>query len=64
MRSHKNYGIYKQIKQDIRDGRLMLHDKIYVCRSDEYLIYYELIKTDGLETMIVEEVLQFISKNG
>ncbi|MEZ2459288.1 hypothetical protein ACBR55_11975 [Salinicoccus roseus] len=66
MHNHKNYGVYKDIKQDMRDGRLMLHDKVWVDRYEDYIISYTYRREEiaDLEVMTVEEVLQFISKNG
>ena len=66
MNRHMNYGIYKDVKQDMRDGRLMLHDKVWVDRYDDYIISYTYRREESadLEVMTVEEVLQFISKNG
>ncbi|MFA7745088.1 hypothetical protein [Salinicoccus roseus] len=66
MHNHKNYGVYKDLKQDMRDGRLMLHDKVWVDRYGNYIIHYTYRREESadLEEMTVEEVLQFISKNG
>lgn len=66
MRTHKNYGIYKEIKQDLRYGLLELQDKILVYKNDDVIFEYEaydvIIEKDAI-VMTVQEVLYFISKN-
>lgn len=59
MRNHKNYGIYKDIKQDMRDGRLMLHDKVWVDRYEDYIISYTYRRDESadLEEMTVQQLL-------
>ncbi|HSH51060.1 MAG TPA: hypothetical protein VK982_04970 [Bacteroidales bacterium] len=66
MKTHKNYGVYKEIKQDLRYGLLELQDKIQVHKCDDVIFEYEaddeIIERD-FTVMTVQEVLNFISKN-
>ncbi|WP_271396898.1 hypothetical protein [Salinicoccus roseus] len=59
MHNHKNYGVYKDLKQDIRDGRLMLHDKVWVDRYEDYIISYTYRREESadLEEMTVQQLL-------
>lgn len=59
MRDHKNYGVYKDIKQDMREGRLMLHDKVWVDRYEDYIISYTYRRDESadLEEMTVQQLL-------
>lgn len=59
MNRHKNYGVYKDLKQDMRDGRLMLHDKVWVDRYEDYIISYTYRREESadLEEMTVQQLL-------
>ncbi|OZT77099.1 hypothetical protein [Salinicoccus roseus] len=59
MHDHKNYGVYKDLKQDMRDGRLMLHDKVWVDRYEDYIISYTYRREESaeLEEMTVQELM-------
>ena len=59
MNRHMNYGIYKDVKKDIRYGRLMLHDKVWVDRYEDYIISYIYRREEnaGLEEMTVQQLL-------
>lgn len=64
MHNHKNYGVYKDIKQDMRDGRLMLHDKVWVDRHEAYITSYTYRREESadLEVMTVEELLNLCKR--
>lgn len=66
MRTHKNYSVYKELRQDLRCGLLELQDKILVYKNDDIIFGYEaydvIIEKDAI-VMTVQEVLYFISKN-
>lgn len=64
MHNHKNYGVYKDLKQDMRDGRLMLHDKVWVDRYGNYIIHYTYRREESadLEMMTVQELLDLTTK--
>ena len=59
MHDHKNYGIYKDVRQDMRDGRLMLHDKVWVDLYEDYIISYTYRRDESadLEEMTVQQLL-------
>lgn len=59
MHNYKNYGVYKDLKQDMRDGRLMLHDKVWVDRHEDYIIFYTYRREESadLEEMTVQQLL-------
>ncbi|WP_271401494.1 hypothetical protein [Salinicoccus roseus] len=61
--THNNYSIYKQLKQDIRDGHLMLHDKLWVERYKNVVISYTYRREEKeeLEIMSVQQLLDFVN---
>ncbi|MEZ2459359.1 hypothetical protein ACBR55_12375 [Salinicoccus roseus] len=64
MRDHKNYSTDKDLKQDMRDGRLMLHDKVWVDWYEDYIISYTYRREEkaNLEAMTVQELMCLISR--
>lgn len=64
MNRHMNYGVYKDLKQDMRDGRLMIHDKVWVDRHEDYIISYTYRREESadLEVMTVQELLDLTTR--
>ncbi|GAB3061735.1 hypothetical protein ACFOU0_06165 [Salinicoccus sesuvii] len=62
---HGNYTIYKQVRQDMLDGRAMLHDKVYINREGKSVFGYShhtpRIFCD--EEMTVRELLELLGVN-
>lgn len=66
IKSHRNYGVYRSIKEDLRYGLLELEDKIFVYKDNKVIFGYEAydeLNTENLEIITVQELLDFISKN-
>ncbi|MCG1009207.1 hypothetical protein J4760_03965 [Salinicoccus sp. ID82-1] len=62
---HKNYGIYKQLRQDIKEEKLSLKDYIFAeIYGSTFIIYsIDLPVTADYEIMTVEDAFTFLKKN-